>query len=375
MMERSLEMVMKHWYWIFCINILLFGTYSEAQIIVVKPAGKEPVLKIGGLLQVQADAGDRGDSRFTTGDDRFYLRRARLNASGNFLEDFEFKLEMDLFGSLSNNPTSISSSNVRAQLTDGYINWNKFAYANVRGGQFKTPYGFEQLYQDPKLITIERSLVNDRLTVGRQLGAMISGDVFEKRISYGVGLFNGNNVNNSFNDNDKFLYAGRLQGTIWDGRFHSWETKFSGGINGFASEDKNLTGQSADFQFENATFTGKRRGFGADLQFRTGPLEIWFEYLHDRFEPEDQIPVSRFDADGWYLQNVYSIGPKVQAVLKYETFRPITEADLSTDTWTLGFNYLFKEDDLKFMVNYLNTDAIDIEDSQNKILVRMQVVF
>jgi phosphate-selective porin OprO and OprP len=365
---------MKNWYWIFCINLLI-GTFSEAQIIVVKPAGKEPVLKIGGLLQVQADVGDRGDSRFTTGDDRFYLRRARLNASGNFLEDFDFKLEMDLFGSLSNSPTSISSANVRAQLTDGYINWNKYAYVNVRGGQFKTPYGFEQIYQDPRLFTIERSLVNDRLTVGRQLGAMVSGDLFEKRISYATGLFNGNNVNNSFNDNDKFLYAARLQGTIWNGHLHSWDTKFSAGINGFTSEDKNLTGQSADFPFTNATFTGKRVGFGVDAQFHSGPLEIWYEYLRDRFEPEDQTPVARFDADGWYLQAAWLILPKIQAVLKYETFQPVTEADFSTDTWTLGFNYLFKGDDLKFMVNYLNTDAIGIPDNQHKVLVRMQVVF
>lgn len=366
---------MKICYWILCIDLLLLATYSEAQIIVVKPNGKEPVLKIGGLLQVQADFGDRGDSRFTTGDDRFYLRRARLNASGNFLEDFDFKLEMDLFGSLSNNPTSISSANVRAQLTDGYINWNKYSYANVRGGQFKTPYGYEQIYQDSKLLTIERSLVNDRLTVGRQLGAMLSGDLFEKRISYGLGLFNGNNVNNSFNDNDKFLYAGRFQGTIWDGHLHSWETKFSAGINGFASEDKNLTGQSGDFQFANATFTGKRHGVGADLQFQSGPLEIWYEYLRDRFEPEDELPFAHFDADGWYLQSVWSVQTKIQAVLKYETFQPITKTDLSTDTWTLGFNYLFKGDDLKFMVNYLNTDAIGIPDRQNKILVRMQAIF
>jgi phosphate-selective porin OprO and OprP len=366
---------MKIRYWILCIYLLLLGTYSEAQIIVVKPNGKEPVLKIGGLLQVQADIGDRGDSRFTTGDDRFYLRRARLNASGNFLEDFDFKLEMDLFGSLSNNPTSISSANVRAQLTDGYINWNKYACANVRGGQFKTPYGFEQLYQDPRLFTIERSLVNDRLTVGRQLGAQINGDVLEKRLSYATGLFNGNNVNNSFNDNDKFLYAGRFQGTIWGGHLHSWDSKLSAGINGFTSEDKNLSGQSGDFQFENATFTGKRHGVGVDTQFQTGPFEIWFEYLRDRFEPEDQKPFSSFDADGWYLQNVFTIRPKIQAVLKYETFSPVTEADLSTHTWTLGFNYLFNGDDLKFMVNYLNTDAIGIADTQNKILVRMQVIF
>ncbi|MCI0444020.1 OprO/OprP family phosphate-selective porin, partial [bacterium] len=123
------------------------------------------------------------------------------------------------------------------------------------------------------------------------------------------------------------------------------------------------------------TFTGKRRGLGVDAQFHTGPLEIWFEYLRDRFEPEDQQPVARFDADGWYLQGVWSIQTKIQAVLKYETFSPVIDADLSTDTWMLGFNYLFKGDDLKFMVNYLNTDAIGIPDTQHKVLVRMQANF
>jgi phosphate-selective porin OprO and OprP len=76
------------------------------------------------------------------------------------------------------------------------------------------------------------------------------------------------------------------------------------------------------------------------------------------------------------LQTVYTVGPKIQAVLKYETFNPITELNnLSTDTWTLGFNYLFKGDDLKFMVNYLSTDTFLLPDMQQKVLVRMQAMF
>jgi hypothetical protein len=53
-------------YIIFCAVIFLFVMNAESQPIVVKPGGKEPTLKIGGLLQVQADSGDRGDSRFST---------------------------------------------------------------------------------------------------------------------------------------------------------------------------------------------------------------------------------------------------------------------------------------------------------------------
>src|SRR5689334_14635335 len=171
--------------------------------ITVQATNGEASLTLGGLLQVQFEDGDRGDSRFpATGEDRFYLRRARLNATGTFAEQFDFRLEFDLAGTLG------STTGLRAQMTDGYVNWNRYAYANVRAGQFKTPFGFEQLYADPRLLTIERSLANDRLTLNRQLGAQLWGDLLDKHLSYAVGVFNGNGVNNSANDNGKFLWAG-----------------------------------------------------------------------------------------------------------------------------------------------------------------------
>ena len=74
-------------------------------------------------------------------------------------EEFDFKLEVDASGSLGN--SVVISSNLRVQLTDAYINWNKDPRANVRGGQFKTAYGFEQLYLDARLYTIERSLASE----------------------------------------------------------------------------------------------------------------------------------------------------------------------------------------------------------------------
>jgi hypothetical protein len=49
--------------------------------------------------------------------------------------------------------------------------------------------------------------------------------------------------------------------------------------------------------------------------------------------------------------------------------------NVNTDTWTLGFNYLFKGDDIKFMVNWLISDVPVLPDIQNKVLFRMQVIF
>ena len=151
------------------------GATDSAPSITVRPAGRETSLALGGLIQVQADALDRGDARFASENDRFYLRRARINASGLFAEDFDFRVELELAGSLG------EGSSTRGQLTDAYLTWLRHDLARVRLGQFKSPYGFEQLASDPKLFTIERSLAKDRLTLGRQSGVQLAGDLFDEQ--------------------------------------------------------------------------------------------------------------------------------------------------------------------------------------------------
>ncbi len=358
--------------------ILGLPALASAQTLgTVKPAGREPTLTIGGLIQAQFDAGDRGDSRFANDDDRFYLRRARLNATGRFLEEFDFRLELDLAGSLSN------SSALRAQMTDGYINWNRYPQANIRVGQFKTPFGFEQLYGDPRLYTLERSLVNDRLTLSRQVGVQLGGDFFEKRLTYAVGAFNGNGVNNNFNDNDSFLSVGRIAGIPWQGKLGSTSATWSVGADGFSSKDTNVplsdlgldsTPTSSD---RDGIFAGERRGYGVDSQLIAGRFELWTEMLRVRFEPKSRIPRANLDANGWYGQASYYIVPnRLQIVAKYETFDPndARNAD-ETDTTTLGATLYLKGHDLKLMVNYLRSDVPILSDTQNKILARLQVIF
>lgn len=340
----------------------------------VKPAGKEPTLTLGGLLQVQVEAGDRGDGRFTNENDRVYLRRARLNATGRFLEEFDFRIEADLAGSLSN------TSALRAQMTDGFINWNRHPAANVRAGQFKTPFGFEQIYADPRLVTMERSLVNDRLTASRQLGVMVNGDLFDKRMSYGVGAFNGNGVNNNFNDSDQFLVAGRLAGTLWRGKLFGKDATLAAGANAFSSDDTNVT-LSPDFGFgsspANPVFDGERLASGADSQLQIGPFDLWIEYLRTRFEPTSGQPQPVVIADGGYAQASYFVLPgKFQVVVKVETFDPRDDLDNDvTDELTAGASYFFKSHDIKLMLNVIHSDGPFNEGKQDKLLARLQVIF
>ena len=354
------------------------GLEGRAGQTIVKPAGREPTLAIGGLVQAQADFGDKGDARFTTGNDRFYLRRARINLSGKFLEEFDFRLEGEFAGSLG------EATGNRAQLTDGYINWSRFDFANIRFGQFKTPFGYEQLASDPKLFAIERTLVNDRLTVGRQIGVQVGGDIADKKFSYATGVFNGTGVNTSANDNDKLMWAGRVSAVAWQGKLLGQETKWTMGADAFTSTDSNLPGQPAEFGFDfipggtrDNIFAGRRKAGGLDAQVHAGPFDLWAEYLQARFKPSDRLPSGSFDSDGWYVQAAYFAIPKtLQAVVKYDDFDPNANVNSnSTRTWTLGANYFLKADDIKLQLDYLISD-LDGQPSKNKkLILRLQTIF
>ena len=340
--------------------------------------GSAENVQFGGLVQVQGESGDRGDTRFTSPNARVYLRRARINMAGRFVQEFDFRTEVELSGSLND------ATGLRAQLTDAYLNWNRFDSANVRVGQFKTPFGFEQLYADPRLYTIERSLANDRLTLSRQLGIQVGGEAYDERFNYSIGIFNGNGTNLNFNDNDRFLTAGRVSVVPLSGRFLDRPSRWSVGVNAFRTRDSNVT-LPAEFSVDSTPasaakdniFAGRRQGFGADSQVEIGRVELWGEVLRGTFEPDDRLPLRRLRSTGGYGQAaVYVIEDKLQLIGRYETFTPNTTLAIGrTKTSVVGVNYYVKQHDLKLQLDYLRGTVGDLRGEQNKVIARLQSVF
>jgi hypothetical protein len=226
---------------------------KEAVPVQVAPAGKVEKLAIGGLVQAQAELGDGADARWGTAGDRIFLRRARINATATFKGGFSVRIESE-FGAGSLN----TGTGVRAQLTDGFVQWAKHPEAVVRMGQFKVPFGFEQIFSDTRIPLLERARSSDALTAGRQIGASVQGSTLKKRLSYAVGAFNGSGTNTGLNDNDHFLWVGRASGTPLEGKLGSTKVKWSAGVNAFTSE-----------------VPGDRRdGFGVDTQLIAGPATV-----------------------------------------------------------------------------------------------------
>jgi phosphate-selective porin len=354
------------------------GWDGKTPLVVVKPNGKENKLKVGGYIQGHFETGDSPDARFVGIEDRAFLRRARLGVSGSFQEQFDFKLEAD-FGA-----NSLSEqTGYRAGITDAFVNWNRYSFANVKFGQFKTPFGYEQLQADTKILTVERSLPNDRLTDSRQIGLGVAGDIVSNRLSYSVGAFNGSGVNNSFNDNDNFMWAGRVSGVVFDGKIADRDARVAIGINGLSTRDTGIskTGFGFDAVAGGAVdnlFTGQRQAWGIDAQAKWGLFGLEGEYLCSEFKPTNPAPSARLTADGWSAAAIVEVLPKrLQAFVKFESFDPNRSVNAdTTDVWTLGLNYLVKGDDLKLSLNYLLGNAPGApEHSQGRVLARVQVIF
>lgn len=318
---------------------------------IVTAQGKETKLALGGFLHLQGEAGGAADSRFPASD-RFLLRKIRLGARGAFSDTFEFSLTADLGAN-----SLAATSGYRLQATDVFVLWKPLPAANFTLGQFKTPYGAEFLVGDVKTVTVERSLSSDQLTLGRQTGAMISGVLLDKRLSYAAAVTNGNGANNSGNDNEQFTYAGRLAAAAFENK----QLKVTLGASAFTGED-------------TGSFTGRRTGEGVDLTVAGGGAELTAELLRTRFNREIGAD---YDARGWMVQGAYFLVPnRWQAVARYESYDPtsLVGGD-QTNTRTIGFNYLIKGDDLKLLVDYLMGTPAGATRRQDRLIARLQVVY
>jgi phosphate-selective porin len=198
---------------------------QEKPPVHVQQRGPEWKLVLGGFIQVNFEDGDVSafEGRFgqTALKDRFRLRRARIGLTGEFAENFDFKIEGDFEQSdgTSGNRTDFSA-------TDIFVNWHQFPEAQIKVGQWKAPFALEQLTSSTLLYLIERSLPTGAITPQRQIGVQLWGKPFtnvwpehKDLLTYYAGIFNGNGRNISNNDNNNFMYVGRLESTLFKGFF------------------------------------------------------------------------------------------------------------------------------------------------------------
>lgn len=143
----------------------------------------------------------------------FYLKRARLSLTGDFLkESFDYRLQVDMAGS--------------PKICDLYIRYKPLNELNVQLGQFKLPFALENELCGPTTFEfIEYSYITTYFSrnngkydgingaTGRDIGAQLYGGFIKREgysiINYNVGVYNGAGINTKDNNSSKD-FVGRV---------------------------------------------------------------------------------------------------------------------------------------------------------------------
>jgi len=272
------------------------------------PDEKMASLCIGGLLQA--------DYRYYKYDNEdpdkngFDLRRVRMLLKGSMLRHFDYKFEYEFEGAGSR------------RLLDAYVDANFFKGATFRAGQFKTPFSFEWLTKDKNLVFAERSM-GYYLTPGRDVGVMAHASLWQDAVNYGIGLFNGDGVDDSTTgDEDSPEWVGRLVVSPFKNlKIPVLEHLQVGGSFAYGKIDRTnvnvavkTTGLTTFFdvassaKFNIIRDADTRTRYGAELAWAYGPLLLSSEYFQLDFK-DITTSADQFDVklDDYYVSLLWMI--------------------------------------------------------------------
>src|SRR5436189_2208672 len=310
---------------------------EEKAPVYVQQRGPELKLVLGGFIQMNFEDGDVSafEGRFgqTALKDRFRLRRARINLTGDFAEQFDFKLEGDF-----ENSDGLNANRTAFEATDIFINWHQFPWAQIKMGQWKAPFGLEQTTPDTTLYTIERTLPTSAITPERQVGIQLWGKPFATiwpgqggLLTYYAGIFNGNGRNVTNNDNNNFMYVGRVESTLFKDIFGKGSFLKLGADVLNSRDDKgtnisqsltllvNSDGSLSPFVLPGAD---DRTAWSVDAWLKMGPCDHIGVFLQERLHARwtnGPPGFDKFTTDGFYVTGGYFLIPKkLQAVVQWQ---------------------------------------------------------
>ena len=256
----------------------------------------------------------QGVSRFYTSQEpagapsTFVMRRVRPIFEGTVAQYFDFRIMPD-FG------------NGATTLNDAWGNIHFWNQLQLKVGKFKEPVGIERLQEDKWLFLVERGLPSD-LMADRDIGAQLFGTLFDNRIEYQAGVFNGVPDNTATVDAD-VNSAKDFAVRLFVHPFYDTRVKLLDGLGvgiaGTYGDERSTTIDSFKSTWQNVFFTYNSTVFASGSHYRFSPQ---MNYYHG--------PVGFFSE---FVQNGQSMGvPVKNAPSKYTT--------LTNSAWQVAGSYV-----------------------------------
>lgn len=335
-------------------DIPLKATYQDG--FCLSSIGKDLFsLCLGGLLQAdyrhfEYDGKDPQKNKFD-------LRRVRLQVHGTVSRHLSYKFEYEFEGAGSR------------RLLDAYADVHILPFASLRIGQFKEPFGLEFCTLDKDGFFVERSM-GFYLTPGRDVGCMVHASLFNDRVTYGIGVFNGDGPDDATGgDVDDPQWAGRVVLAPFKNRsMPLFDTFQVGGSYSYAKIDRNnvkiavktsgLTtffdvASGAKFNIIREVETLSRSGL--EFAWTCGPFALQSEYFHVRFR-DIATSTDRFDTvlEDYYLSCLWMLTGE-RPVIREGVFQSI---EPKKSIWEGGWGGI----GLAFRYDYFRADG-DVYDN------------
>jgi phosphate-selective porin OprO/OprP len=270
-----------------------------------------PSLGVGRVFRLDLTARVQGDVHRLTPvvdpeDEGFDFERRRLGVAGRLGQHLEFEVERELAGA--------------RPWRDAFVNLTPARALQLRAGQFKIPFGLDQLTSGSALDFVHRSRVGDLLAPGRSLGVSVHGRAAGRGVTYDVGLFgrDGDNARFGSNPGAGATAAGRatfrpfrLGGA--EGALRALEVGVNASSGRVPEGRYSLRGRltSRDVIFAPVFVNGRRTRLGADTAWSAGRLKLRAEVVQVRDErigqglgTEDLPPLT---SAGWYVSGLWRV--------------------------------------------------------------------
>jgi len=262
-------------------------------------------LSVGALLQV-----DGAVSR-TEAPNTFELRVARLRFRGA-AHRLQFFVQTEFLRS-----PAVLDTRLRFALSEG---------VSVAAGMYKAPFSSEFLLFRGDLTFLERSRVVNALAPRRQTGVSVRADLVPNRLRVEAGVFNGNGARLRTNDNDAFLYVGRVTSTHPLGR----DGQLILGANAAYSLDEAVALDPAP-----RPFSGQRVVGGLDVRLTWDAWLFAAEGIAARLDPTDG---SAYQPHGFHVTGGYRIAPRHQVVARADVYSDDRAATDESTNLLVGYN-------------------------------------
>ena len=287
----------------------------------------------------------------------FRIRRAKLKFEGwAFKNWLQYEVQTNWPG--------ISSANLANYLEDANINWDvtkgKKTFM-IKFGQYKVPFGLQELTSSGSQQFVDRSLVSNAYFRGRDTGLTVWGVLGANKFEYRAGIFNGNGLTRSTNDNDKFQMNARVtfqpNGVSALGTYsgaHQSESDFeSKGLGkpiftiSAAVEQNDLANVATDLKTNI-----KSTLYEVDTMFKHKGFSATGAYIWGERQP--QITSPSFDTQGYYMQAGFLLKPETwEIAARYGQQDP--NKSISNDKITEirgGLNYFYARHVLKVQADF-----------------------